>query len=374
MARAGDLDRLIERIYDTVDDLTAWDDVVSQICTRISGTNGVMAAFPKLQGPVPVAAHYRLDPALTPRIGDQHINNPWAQKIVTQPIGVPIASDALVTVRDLRRSAFYCDILEPQRIGHGAFFRIEDMSRVHVGLSIHRSIEKGPFSTAELAASEPFLPHLRRAVQLRLLLERTELQRQLVLETLEGLASGLVIVSAAGRALFANRTARELAATREAIVLDARGIRVRHRLENRAFQRLIGSAVVGGAGGALALSRASGRLSLVVLVAPLVGTLAATATTAGLSSGAAAVFLTDPERQAEPPAERLQALYGLTPTEARVALHLVRAGTIARAAVALGLAPETIRTHLKRIYAKTGVHQQGALARLLSAAAVLHPR
>jgi DNA-binding CsgD family transcriptional regulator len=51
----------------------------------------------------------------------------------------------------------------------------------------------------------------------------------------------------------------------------------------------------------------------------------------------------------------------------------VRHGTIARAALALGLAPGTVHAHLKRIYGKTGIHRQGALVRLLSAAALLRP-
>ena len=86
--------------------------------------------------------------------------------------------------------------------------------------------------------------------------------------------------------------------------------------------------------------------------------------------GAAALFLSDPERQAVASAEHLRALYKLSPTEARVAWLVTRSGSIGRAAKSLGLAPETVRTHLKHIYAKTGVNRQSALAHLLATAAV----
>jgi len=80
--------------------------------------------------------------------------------------------------------------------------------------------------------------------------------------------------------------------------------------------------------------------------------------------------LSDPGQQAERLAERVGALYGLTPTEARVAVRIGKASTIAHVAVGLQLGPETVRTHLKRIYAKTGVNRQSALARLVDFAAV----
>jgi DNA-binding CsgD family transcriptional regulator/PAS domain-containing protein len=316
---------------------------------------------------------HRVDPALLPKFNAAHLNNPWARLGIAHPVGMPVASDAYTPLRELRKTEFFADILKPQRIAHGVVYRLHSTPRLHFGMSVHRAAAAGPFSPADLAASLPLIPHMCRAVQLRDLLDAQHEENRLALAALDGLASGVLLLDGAGRTLFANRAARALAATRDAIVLDGAGVYARHRAENRAFQLLIGSAVVGGAGGAVALSRASGRLPLVALVAPLMGTLAATAATGGLASGAAAVFLTDPEQQAEPPAERLQALFGLTPTEARVALQLVRQGTIARAAVALGIAPATVHTHLKRIYGKTGVHRQGALVRLLSAAALLRP-
>lgn len=368
-----DGDPLVPRIYETLDDDTAWIDVLAALTERVGGESGIVLALPTRKAPIPLGWLHRVDPALQLTFNERHLDNPWSRAGITHPIGVPVISDAHVPFRDLERTEFFDDILLPQRIAHAAVYRLHSTRDLHVGMSIHRTAAPGPFSPADVAASVPLLPHMSRAVQLRLLLESRQEEKRLALAALEGLAAGVLLLDGSGRALFANRTARELAATREAIVLDNGGVRARHRLEDRAFQRLIGSAVVGSAGGALTLSRASGRLPLVVLVAPLMGTLAATAATAGLASGAAAVFLTDPERQAAPPAERLQALYGFTPTEARVALHLVREGSIARAGLALGLAPETVKTHLKRIYSKTGVHQQGALARLLSAAAVLNP-
>jgi DNA-binding CsgD family transcriptional regulator len=105
------------------------------------------------------------------------------------------------------------------------------------------------------------------------------------------------------------------------------------------------------------------------LIAPLAGTLAASLVAQG-RLGAAAIFLSDPERQARESTGPLRALYRLSPTAARVAWLVTRLGSIGGAAKASGLAPETVRTHLKHVYAKTGINRQSALAHLLVAAAV----
>jgi DNA-binding CsgD family transcriptional regulator/PAS domain-containing protein len=371
-ATHADEDAVIHRIYAGVDDANAWHDVMAALVQTLRSESGILGLTSTSAGAIELPITVGLDVATLPRYNDEHTKNPWALSILRLPVGQLVASDAYVPFDELKRSTFHAEILAPQRIAHGAWLRLAADNATSAQMSIHRSARLGPYAASELAAASRFLPHLGRAAQLRLLLRRSEGEKQLALAALEGLAAGVLLLDGSGRALFANRTARELAATRDAIMLDARGVRARHRSDDRVFQLLIGSATAGGAAGAVALSRASGGLPLVALVAPLMGALAAMAARAGLASGAAGVFLTDPERQAEPPAERLQALFGLTPTEARVALHLVRAGTIARAAHALGLAPETVRTHLKRIYGKTGINHQGALARLLSAAAVLH--
>jgi DNA-binding CsgD family transcriptional regulator len=62
---------------------------------------------------------------------------------------------------------------------------------------------------------------------------------------------------------------------------------------------------------------------------------------------------------------RLQQEHGLSPQEMRIALHLIDGGSVASAAEALGLAESTVRTHLKAVFAKTGVRRQAGLPSLL---------
>lgn len=358
---------LIGEVYDAVEDAGALQDVLSGVCKRIGGETGMLGILTKVPGPLPTQALYRLDPAVLPTLKARHLCNVWQQHMVTLPVGSPAASDSFVSFDHVRRTDLYGEVLQPWGIAHGAFFVIDDSPKFHVLMNIFRAPERGPFTSTELEASQELLPHLRRVMQLRLLLERSREQEKLVLETLDQLAAGVLIVDGDARVLFANKAAQEIAAAGDVLVLRDGTVRPRQREQGAVFRRLVGSAIAGEPGGSLLLSRPSRRLPVSALVTPLVGTLAVSLATRGRLA-AAAVLLSDPERQAVTSTGHLRALYKLSPTEARVAWLVTRSGSIGRTAKALGVAPETLRTHLKRIYAKTGVNRQSALAHLLAAA------
>ena len=62
---------------------------------------------------------------------------------------------------------------------------------------------------------------------------------------------------------------------------------------------------------------------------------------------------------------RCSARFDLTHAQARLALFLAEGGTIAEYAEAMGIKTSTVRTHLKSVFAKTGVKRQAELAILL---------
>ena len=63
--------------------------------------------------------------------------------------------------------------------------------------------------------------------------------------------------------------------------------------------------------------------------------------------------------------DQLVDLFGLLPSEARLAWLLAQATSIAEAAAALGLTIETARNYSKKIYAKTGARGQADLVRIV---------
>ena len=56
----------------------------------------------------------------------------------------------------------------------------------------------------------------------------------------------------------------------------------------------------------------------------------------------------------------------MTEAQARIAIFLAEGGTVNEYAEAMGVSTGTVRTHLKAIFAKTGVRRQAELAIIIN--------
>lgn len=81
-------------------------------------------------------------------------------------------------------------------------------------------------------------------------------------------------------------------------------------------------------------------------------------------SAAAAVFVAAATAARPPPEQTLAALFDLTPAEARVFAAIGGGKTTAETAAALGIGRATVKTHLLRVFTKTGTRRQAELVDL----------
>jgi DNA-binding CsgD family transcriptional regulator len=83
-------------------------------------------------------------------------------------------------------------------------------------------------------------------------------------------------------------------------------------------------------------------------------------------AAAAALFVRKAALETPSPPEIIAKTYKLTPTELRVLLALVEVGGAPEVAEALGIAGSTVKTHLARLFEKTGVGRQADLVKLVA--------
>lgn len=76
----------------------------------------------------------------------------------------------------------------------------------------------------------------------------------------------------------------------------------------------------------------------------------------------AAVLVTNAPNRTELQAAALHKFYGLTPMEAAVAIRVSQGDGLPAAANMLGIRISTARTHLHRVFDKTGTQRQSQLA------------
>jgi DNA-binding CsgD family transcriptional regulator len=182
-------------------------------------------------------------------------------------------------------------------------------------------------------------------------------------DTLDGLGAGLFVVDAAGRIVHANASGRAMLQERRVLrAADGRLAACEPRAA-AALKRLLAGAVGAGAGPtALPLSASDGAH----YVAHLLPLAAGARRSEGGGSAVAAVFVQRAAIGAHCPPETIAELYNLTPCEVRVLLAIVEVGGVPETAQALGVAEATVKTHLHRVFSKTGATRQADLVKLVA--------
>jgi DNA-binding CsgD family transcriptional regulator len=181
---------------------------------------------------------------------------------------------------------------------------------------------------------------------------------------IEKLTDGVVVMGLEGRVLFANQTACLLAA--EGTLKLRPSIATWSPPHSRRLASIIRSALAGGAGGTVSVPSIDRSRLLTVVVVGLRSQEVSNLSEAHISNPACAAFVIDPLKRQTVGAQQLMDAYGLTKAEARVAATASSGRTTAEAGLALGLSPNTVKTHLRRVFAKTDTNGHAELAALLA--------
>jgi len=83
------------------------------------------------------------------------------------------------------------------------------------------------------------------------------------------------------------------------------------------------------------------------------------------AEGLAVLFISDPEAQSMPTADKLETLFSLSRSQAKIVYGLVLGLRLEEAAEEAGVTTSTARTYLKQAFAKTGTSRQSELIKLV---------
>jgi DNA-binding CsgD family transcriptional regulator len=282
------------------------------------------------------------------------------------PHGGIFVGNALLPDEELLRSEFYNDFLRPQGFFHilGAVpVKTDDTFAV---LRVIRPRSSPAFGRDELELVRRLVPHLARAVGLARQLALAEARRDELVETLDWFPTAVLLLDSRCRIVAANRSAEDLLAAGDGLRTDRDGLRAAAPADTLALRQMIAAAAEPTAqesargDGTLSIARPAPRRPLNLLIAPLRTPIVQSART----RAQVAVFVTDPDRVAIAPVERLRHYLGVTRAEADLVMWLVQGHRLEEAADELGITVNTARTQLKRALAKTGTGRQAELVRL----------
>ncbi len=177
-------------------------------------------------------------------------------------------------------------------------------------------------------------------------------------EVMDCFRIGVILAGTGGRVLAANRPAQEVFSLMDGLEFSREFLRTALPQETSALRNSIAA---GGAPAFLSLSRPSGKRPFSVLVRSL----SPGRTVSSSDRPVAVVFVSDPDRHLDVDPVTVAKMYALTPAEAAVASLIGAGRPVREAANRLGVQTNTVRIHLKQVYAKTGARSQSALVYLI---------
>ena len=362
MSSESDLASLIGAIYEAGMDFSLWPYVLGRIATAFAAPSAGMARQGETLSEswgLSIGTELAYDRKY---IDHYHSVNPIWQRASSTPAGT-VQTDTMVVPRsDLSRTEFFNDFMAPQRMESllNAVVLMEEGRQTVVSVRRNRQFEADDVELYKLLA-----PHLQRAVQINIKLARAELKHSASVATLNHLEEGVLFVDLNARIMFANKTAETFFANRELRLHKGR-VHAGSAGETARLHAAIAKCAEHGIGRRpshfISLTREAGRSPLSLLVAPLPVDIPVSPSA---PRPLAVIFVNDPDKANKPTAVQLRDKFKMTPAEASFAVEILKGDGIQAAADRLSISRATARTHLARIFDKTGTRRQAELVRVL---------
>jgi len=278
------------------------------------------------------------------------------------PEGKVVSLYEYVNEPDFKNSAYFKDFLNQVDGSHVLGVDLRTSGGFEARLRLTRGSGGEPFSIAERARLELVIPHVRQAVEIYQRLETSRSEEAVIAGAVERFAVGTVILDHSHKVLKMNRFAASILSEQDGVSLSG-GRVVFADAKTDADYRALLKAVVKGEPEDLELrvARPSGRPDISVVARPVsIPDFMHTG-----SAPAIALLLSDPGSRTLVTPQSLRNVLDLTPAEAAIAASLANGMSVSDTAAHLGVALNTVRTHLRSIFSKTGVSRQSQLVHLI---------
>ena len=369
MSKIEQASKLIGDIYDAALDPALWPRVLESACRLTESVAAAMTAYTSASESTALSVSWGAAEEYADSYCNYNAINPLnVPTLLYARPGLVVATADVLPYEELTTSRFFAEWLAPQQLIDAIFVLLEKSATSYVGIAFNRHEGQGRVDEPMRRRAELLAPHFRRAAAIGKIIEMNKVEAAGLADTLDGLSSALFLVDADGRIRHANASGQAMLRA-GAVLHDSRAkLAVRNIQGDRALKDVIATAALGdtkatGSGASVPLPGCNGD-TYVAHVLPLG---AGARRKAGANySAVAAVFVRKADLELPHPVEALAKRYGLTAAELRVLLAVVEGGGVPEVARALEISEATVKTHLQRIFDKTGSARQAQLVKLVA--------
>lgn len=269
-----------------------------------------------------------------------------------------VTDQQILTAEELEREPMFTEFLRPRGWGWASgtviLMPTEEILTFHFENHYHR----GPVGQQSVDMLDALRPHLARAALMSCRLQLEKLQASLA--GIEAFGHPAAVVGHRGRILAANAGFDKLGSV---LVATAHGgVALRNTKANELLRQSLEHVVRGhGAHRSIAVPGNEEQPPFVIHVVPI------RRNAHDLFLGAQAFLVaTLVKRPKAPPFEILNALFDLTPGEARVTRLLTSGQSASEIAKTCGVSVETVRSQIRSVLQKSGMHRQAELVGFLA--------
>jgi DNA-binding CsgD family transcriptional regulator len=364
------LSALIGKIYDGAIQPDRWPATIAEICGSIGCLSGLLLLIDLQRSQHRLAYAWGMSPGWEQRFlkHSQYISQFYQMAFRREicPDGEPQLLSRLVAAAGPRAQSVYAELLQSEGVSEAMQTVVLRQARRLAVFGANRQKDAGALTDDARTIMRLLVPHIRRAVTISDILDMKKLEAHALAATLDSYSIGVIVVAERRRIMYANHAARRMFSV-DGPVSGADGLlKARDSAADRQLTEAIARAqrdegMIGAAGIGVPLTNPM-RETAIAHVLPLAhGNLR----TRLMPQATAAVFITEAEGPPIMDIDAVAASFGLTPAEARTLQHLAGGATVMETAHALGISINTTKTHLARIFSKTGAPRQADLIALV---------
>jgi DNA-binding CsgD family transcriptional regulator len=362
---------LIDDIYGAILDESRWLDVLRQTTQLVGAQAGVLLWRSEVSGAAdPVHCSFGIEPRYAESYVEHYAKlDPLMVAMFSREIGDVASATELVPRSVFVQSRFYKEWAQPQGWAQSVQANLDKSPTSFVHLSLWRNGTSGSVDSPTKDRLRLLASHMRRAVLVRQIVDRHAAEAATLGDTLDGIGPGLFFVNADAHILETNANGRAM--LEQGTLVRTYGGRLvpADRDAERELTEILcrfesGNAASSVQPASVLLSARAGE-PFVAHVVPLIESVRRS--TGSAYTALAAVFVQKASFELPSSLEVIAKSYKLTPTELRVLLAIVEVGGVPKVSEAMGISVSTVKTHLGRLFAKTGTDRQADLVKLVAA-------
>jgi DNA-binding CsgD family transcriptional regulator/PAS domain-containing protein len=369
--KGKDLTKIVGAVYDSIADERLWDNALDQIrdvCDGFLATLGVIdletseTRFSVQCGDAaalaPIANLRASYYSFLPAVPKLELDQPYRIGSIYEVQG-PGARDQWINSKLAR------DWAVPNRIDDCVWVPLVKTNWRTGHLVVMTHEDRGPVTDMDLDMMAQLAPHIRRAVAIGDLFEAERGKGEIFRDVVDALHTPVFIVSADMEIMFANVSAEQMLAESQMISTLRGKLDFKFRLAGNAIENAVATSrrdefVLGPSGINVPLMRT--QTPSVAHVMPLTRRDHPHRVS---QKAAAAIFIASAGRAPIPAMDAIGALFGLTAAEKKVGALVALGHSSSDIAETNGLSENTVKTHIRNLFEKTGAGDQKKLAVLI---------